>query len=304
MAQRMLLEDQIRHNKTVTVRLFLVLFVILFALVVAIGYILGVTPVVTAPFALVFGLLYLWMASSFSVSAILASARAREANPNIRAERLLMDRVEEMAIAAGLPVPKVYVQEDPDINAFATGRNPKEAIVCVTTGALEALNQEELQGVLGHEMSHVRNYDVRVSTYAVALIGIIAMLGEMVIRFVFLGGGRRGGRDRDSGQGQIVLILLAIVFVILAPILSRMVYFAISRRREYLADASGAQLTRNPNGLASALQKIASTQPRPNRGDRTVSALYLDNPFRRGVHESVWSTHPPIEKRIERLREM
>lgn len=307
MAQRMLLEDQIRHNKAVTVRLFVVLFAILVALVFGVSYILEavygmhVTPVYTAGFAFVFGLLYLLMASSFSIPAILASARARPANPNVREERLLMMRVEEMAIAAGLPMPKVYIQEDADINAFATGKDPKNSIVCVTTGALQALDQEELQGVLGHEMSHIRNYDIRVTTYAIALIGLIAMVGEMVVRAVFFSGGRRG---KDQGGGQVILILVAIVFVILAPILSRMVYFAISRRREYLADASGVQLTRNRDGLMRALEKIGNTQPQPNRGDRTVASLYLDNPFRRGRHESVWSTHPPIEKRIERLREM
>ncbi|MFO1532247.1 MAG: M48 family metalloprotease [Thermoplasmatota archaeon] len=301
MAERML-EDQIRHNKAVTTRLFVVLFLILFAIVFAVGVILHVTPWVTAGFALVFGLFYLWMASSFSIPAILASARARPANPNVREERLLMMRVEEMAIASGLPLPKVYIQEDDDINAFATGKDPKESIVCVTTGALRALDQEELQGVIGHEMSHIRNYDIRVTTYAIALIGLIAMVGEMVIRSVFWGGSRRG--RGEGGGGNIVLVVIAIAFVILAPILSRLVYFAISRRREYLADASGVQLTRNPEGLRRALEKIAGTQPQPGHGDRTVASLYLDNPFRRGLHESPWSTHPPIQKRIERLREM
>jgi len=303
MAKRMLLEDQIRHNKSVTVRLFLILFLILFAIVFGVGYYLQVTPWVTAGFALVFGLFYLFMASSFSIPAILKSARARPANPMVREEKLLMMRVEEMAIAAGMPPPKVYIQEDKDINAFATGKKPEESIVCFTTGALAALDQEELQGVVAHELSHIRNYDIRVTTYAIALIGLIAMVGEMVVRSVFWGGARHG-RSRDAGGGNIILIVIALALVILAPILSRMVYFAISRRREYLADASGAQLTRNPDGLARALQKIAGTQPEPSHGDRTVASLYLDNPFRRGVRESAFSTHPPIEKRIERLRQM
>lgn len=302
MAERRLLEEQIRHNKSVTVRLFVILFLILFAVVFGVGYYMGVTPWVTAGFALVFGLFYLMMASSFSIPAILASARARPVNPNIREERLLLMRVEEMAIAAGLPMPKVYIQEDADINAFATGKDPKNSIVCVTTGALQALDQEELQGVIGHEMSHIRNYDIRVTTYAIALIGIIAMVGEIVIRSVFFGGSRRG---RGEGGGNPIILIVAIALVILAPILSRMVYFAISRRREYLADASGVQLTRNRDGLMRALEKIGARQPEPSHGDRTVASLYLDNPFRRrGARESPWSTHPPIEKRIERLREM
>jgi heat shock protein HtpX len=196
--------------------------------------------------------------------------------------------------------PKVYIQEDKDINAFATGKKPEESIVCFTTGALAALDQEELQGVVAHELSHIRNYDIRVTTYAIALIGLIAMVGEMVVRSVFFNGARHGRRE----GGHPILLIVALVLVILAPILSRMVYFAISRRREYLADASGAQLTRNPEGLARALQKIGGTQPEPSHGDRTVASLYLDNPFRRGVRESAFSTHPPIEKRIERLRQM
>lgn len=302
MERKWLLDEQIQHNKSVTVRLFVILFLILFTLVFAVGYILGITPWVTAGFALVFGLLYLWMASSFSVQAIIASARARPANPNVREEKLLIYRVEEMAIAAGLPVPKVYIQEDEDINAFATGRKPEESIVCFTTGALAALDQEELQGVVAHELSHIRNYDIRVTTYAIALIGIIAMVAEMVLRAVFWGG-LRHGRGRQGG-GNPIMLIVAIALMILAPILSRLVYLAISRRREYLADASGAELTRNPEGLARALAKIGGRQPQPSHGDRTVSSLYLDNPFRKGARESAWSTHPPIPKRIERLRQM
>ena len=300
----MLLDEQIRHNKAATTRLFVVVFLILAGLIFAVSYVLTGDVLVTGVLAIVGGLIYLGIASSTGVDAILKSARARPANPNVREEKLLIYAVEEMALAAGIsPPPKVYIQDDEDINAFATGRNAKEAIVCATTGALAALNQEELQGVIGHELSHIRNQDIKVTTYAIALIGLIAMLGEIVLRSMFWGGGRRRG-GRDEGGGQLILFLVAIVFIILAPILSRLVYFAISRRREYLADASGAELTRNPEGLASALEKIAAREPHPDKGDRTVASLYLDNPFRRGVHESVWSTHPPIEKRIERLRQM
>lgn len=297
-----LLDEQIRRNRHATTRLFIVVFLILAGMIFAIGFVLGYPPWITGILAIVGGLLYLGIASGSSVSAILAAARARPANPNVREEKLLIYAVEEMAIAAGInPPPKVYVQEDDDINAFATGRNAKEAIVCATTGALHRLNQEELQGVIGHELSHIRNQDIKVTTYAIALIGLIAMLGEIVLRSMFFGGGRRGG-NRDSGGAQIIVFLLAIVFIILAPILSKLVYFAISRQREYLADASGAELTRNPEGLASALAKIEQSQPVPNRGDRTVASLYLDNPFRRGNHASAFSTHPPIEERIRRLR--
>src|ERR1051325_1640232 len=262
----MMLDEQIRRNKAATARLFVVVFLILAALVFAIGLVLGYPPIFTGLMAVVIGLVYLGIASSSSVPAILRAARARPANPNVREEKLLLYAVEEMAIAAGLnPVPKVYVQEDDDINAFATGRNPQEAIVCATTGALRSLDQEELEGVIGHELSHIRNQDIKVTTYAVALIGLIALLGEMVLRSMFW-----GGRGRKEGGGNIIVFLLALVFIILAPLLAKLVYFAISRQREYLADASGAEVTRTPDGLAGGLEKMAAGEPQPNRGDRTV----------------------------------
>lgn len=297
MAQPLMLDDQVRRNKARTVQLFVLVFLILALLVFAVGVILGYPPYVTLFMAVVIGAIYLAVASGSGVPAILKSARARPANPNVREEKLLLYKVEELSIAAQIPVPKVYVQEDDDINAFATGKDPQHGIVCVTTTALRTLDQEELEGVLAHELSHIKNYDIRVTTYAIALIGLIAMLGEIMIRALFFSGGRR-----DS-KASPILILVAVVFVILAPLLSRMVYFAISRRREYLADSSGALLSRNPEGLASALEKIAGRQPTPHHGDRTVASLYLDNPFRRrGARSSVWSTHPPIEDRIRRLR--
>jgi heat shock protein HtpX len=305
MAGPMMLDDQIRHNRAATARLFVFVFLILAGVVAGIGFILDLPIPVVLVVAVVVGLVYLAIASASSVPAILAAARARPANPQVREEKLLINAVEEMAIAAGLPTPKVYVQEDEDINAFATGRNPKESIVCATTGALRKLNYEELQGVIGHELSHVRNHDIKVTTYAIALIGLIAILLQLVFRGVFYGmmggGGRRGGRG-GGGPAIIVIFLLLLVFMVVAQLLSQLVYFAISRQREYLADASGAELTRNPEGLASALEKIEQSQPQPNRGDRTVASLYLDNPFRRGKTESLFSTHPPIEQRIARLR--
>ena len=223
----------------------------------------------------------------------------------MREEKLLLYKVEELALAAQMPVPKVYVQEDDDINAFATGKDPEHGIVCVTTTALRELSQEELEGVLAHELSHIKNYDIRVTLYAIALIGIIAMFAEIVIRSLFFGGMRGGGRGKEGGIAILVIFLVALVFMILAPLLSRLVYFAISRKREYLADATGASLSRNPEGLARALEKIKARQPSPHHGDRTVASLYFDNPFRKlGRREkgSVWSTHPPLDDRIARLR--
>ncbi len=300
MNERWMLEDQIRHNKRVTVGLFITVFVILWLLVLAVGVVLNYPPVLTAGFALVFGVVYLLMASGFSVEAILKSSRARPANPKVREEKLLLYKVEEMALAAGLPVPKVYVTPSRDINAFATGRKPEESVIAVTQGALVQLKPDELEGVLAHEMSHILNWDIRIQTYSIALIGLIAMLAEMVFYSMFF-----GGRGRGDSKTHPALIVIALVLIIIAPLLSRLAHMAISRKREYLADATGARLTRNPEGLARALAKIGGMEPQdPHRGDKTVASLYFANPFKRVRKESLWSTHPPIDERIRRLKQM
>jgi heat shock protein HtpX len=207
-----------------------------------------------------------------------------------------------MALAAGLPMPKVYVQESRDINAFATGKKPEESVICVTTGALDLLNNEELEGVMAHEMSHIKNNDILVATVAIGVVGAIALIAEIMI-YVLWFGGARGGR-RGNGEGNIILLIIAIIFIILAPIFSRLTYLAISRKREYLADANGAYLTRNPGGLAMALEKIKGDLPDDPKGSKTVAPLYIANPFKRALKDSVWSTHPPIDERIKRLRSM
>jgi heat shock protein HtpX len=295
----MMFDEHIRRNKAATVRLFIILFVILWALVFAIGVVLGYPPIIVGPLALIFGLVYIAAASNAGVDTILRASRARPANPAIREEKLLLHRAEEMAIAAGIPMPKVYVMDSDDINAFAAGPKPEESVIAFTRGALQKLNQEELQGVMGHEMAHIANYDIRVQTYAVALIGIIAMIGEMVWWSLILGGGRSG---RGGGKSHPIMILVAIALIILAPLLSRLVYLALSRKREYLADATGAAFTRNPEGLASALEKIAGEKPSQPPSSKTVAGLYLSNPFKRVRRQNAFSTHPPLEDRIRRLR--
>jgi len=200
-----------------------------------------------------------------------------------------------------LPTPQVYVQDSKDINAFATGKKPEEAIICATTGAIQQLNKEELEGVIGHEMSHIRNRDILVMTVTVGVVGAIALLCEIALRALFWGGGSRGEK---RGGGSPILIVVLILSIILAPIFSRLTYFAISRRREYLADADGAYLTRNPEGLAQALEKIKADFPDDPKGSKTVAPLYISNPFKRALRDSIWSTHPPLDERIKRLRSM
>jgi heat shock protein HtpX len=163
------------------------------------------------------------------------------------------------------------------------------------------LNTEELEGVIGHEMSHIRNRDILVMTVTVGVVGAIALIAEIALRMLFFTGGRGGNR---KGSGGIFVVVIAIIFIVLAPIFSRLTYLAISRKREYLADADGAYLTRNPEGLAKALEKIKGDLPDDPKGSKTVAPLYISNPFKRALRDSIWSTHPPLDERIRRLRSM
>lgn len=296
----MLVEDHIRKNKRDTLFICMFMIILLFSVIFAIGFLLGLPPIFAMAIGLPIALLYVGMTYSFSVQSVIAAAKARPANPNNRNEKILIYKVEDMAIAAGLPTPKVYVQDSKDINAFATGKKPENSIICATTGALELLNDEELEGVIGHEMSHIKNHDILVATVTVAVVGAIALLAEIAIRSLFWSGGGRGRK----GEGNIIILVVALIFIVLAPLFSRLVYLAISRRREYLADANGAYLTRNPQGLAKALEKIKADVIEEPRGSKTVAPLYIANPFKRALRNSIWSTHPPIDERIKRLRSM
>jgi heat shock protein HtpX len=220
-------------------------------------------------------------------------------------EPQLFNIVEEMSVAAGLPMPKVYVIESEATNAFATGRDPKHAAIAVTRGLMERLNREEMQGVIGHEMSHVRNYDIRFATLIGIMVGVIALAADFFLRWGFFFGGGRRGDSRDSGGAGAIIFVIAIVFAILAPFFAYLVQFAISRRREYLADASGVELTRNPVGLANALQKIAADHTTLKTANRATAHLYIANPLRKDRQKAgLFDTHPPIQERIARLRAM
>lgn len=300
--QPRLLEDHIRKNKRDTVVICMFMVLLLFSVIFMVGLILGAPPILTMMIGLPIALFYIFITYSFSVQSVISAAGARPANPQNREEKILIYKVEEMALAAGLPTPKVYVQESRDINAFATGHKPEDSIICATTGTLQQLNTEELEGVIGHEMSHIRNRDILVMTVTVGVVGAIALLAEIALRMLFWGGAGRSGGKKD--QGNIIIIVIALIFIILAPIFSRLTYLAISRKREYLADADGAYLTRNPEGLAKALEKIKADIPDDPKGSKTVAPLYISNPFKRALRDSIWSTHPPLDERIRRLRSM
>lgn len=206
--------------------------------------------------------------------------------------------VENLTIAAGMPMPKVYIVDDPSPNAFATGRDPNHAVVAVTSGILQVLDKTELEGVLAHELSHVGNYDIRFMAVVVALVSVIAVISDLLLRLSFW-----GGDDEEGGNNQLFFVL-SIVGAILAPIVAAIIQFAVSRQREYLADSSGALLTRYPEGLASALEKI-SANPKPmSHANSATAPLYISNPLKGRSLAGLFDTHPPIEERIRRLREM
>lgn len=205
--------------------------------------------------------------------------------------------VENLAITEGLPTPKVYIMDDPSLNAFATGRNPKNAVVCATSGILEALDDNELEGVMAHELGHVKNYDIRVSMLAFALVSVVSLMADIILRFTWF-----SSDERENNNPAIMIAGLAAM--IIAPIAASMIQLAISRRREYLADATGALTTRNPEGLASALAKIGQKGSVTAKANSSTAHLFFANPLRKGSISSLFSTHPPIEARIKALHEM
>ncbi|UCH72359.1 MAG: M48 family metallopeptidase [Thermoplasmatales archaeon] len=302
MAKHLQMEDHIRKNKRNTFIICTLMAVLFLSVIFAFGYIYFRNIYIALLFGIPIALVYVSITYSFSVQTVLSAAKARPANPQIREEKLFIYKVEEMAIAAGLPTPKTYVQDSDNINAFATGKKPENSIICVTTGALKKLGKDELEGVMAHEMSHIKNHDILIATVTLAVVGTIALLAEILFYSMFWGG---AGRSRGRNEGNAILIVIAIILVILAPIFSRLTYLAISRRREYLADSNGAYLTRNPEGLAKALEKIKLDHPKGKpKGSKTVAPLYITNPFKQQNVESIWSTHPPINERIRRLRSM
>ncbi len=296
-------------NRRQSVLLAVIVLVVLAALGFAIGY--GVSGDLGTAYIVLLGAVLLSLlltAGSYfgGDSLVLSTSRAHEVTAQQAPQ--LFDVVQEMAIAGNVPMPRVYIIDDSAPNAFATGRDPKHASVAITTGLLQKLDREELQGVIGHEMSHVRNYDIRFTLLVAVLVGGIALLADIFIRFTFFGGGPRRGGNREGGAGalQLILFVVAIVLAILAPIFGRLVQLAVSRQREYLADASSVELTRNPAGLERALAKIASDQDVLEVANRATQHLYIVNPIKKveARAHGLFSTHPPIVDRINRLREL
>ncbi len=253
----------------------------------------------------------MWSYNSGAVS-VMRSTNAYPADPNNPDHRQLINVVDEMTIASEIPRPKIYIVPDKAPNAFATGKNPEDGYVAVTEGLLETLNREELQAVIAHEIAHIRNYDIRLMTIVAALVGAILLLAMMSRRMMWFGGGRRSGGGGRGGGGPVMIIVLVLwlIGIILAPIIANMMAMMVSRKREYLADATAAELTRNPNGLINALHKISGSFVKPKAIHRDAAHLCISDPFhlkreqRTGFMSDLFSTHPPINKRVEALRNM
>ncbi len=285
--------DQISRNKRNSV--FLMIFVAV--IIVVLGYVISLAfdPsyfFVIMIIAIIISLLYTWIgyynSDKIAVSSVHAKLADRSKYPDFY--RL----VESLTVASSLPMPKLYVMDSPMINAFASGRDPKHAVVCVTTGALEKLERRELEGVLAHEMGHVRNYDIRFITLVTVMVGMIAIISQIFLRSLWF---RGGGNDRNNGSA--IFVIIGIALAILAPIVVTLVQLSISRKREYTADATAVKFTRNPEGLIGALEKIKEENKPEKKVSKALAPMFFANPF-----GNLTSTHPPLEKRIEVLKRM
>jgi heat shock protein HtpX len=305
MQQRTFFEEQ-KRNRRDSILLAIVVSLFLFALVYAFAYILSPESIsFVLPISLILIPIYTWGSYKYADQIVLSSTNARPAEGN---EFIYLNNVAEgLSIAAGIPPPKVYVVDDPEINAFATGKDPEHASIAVTTGALQQLNRQELEGIVSHELSHVRNRDVEFMTYIAVLVGLVSILSHIILRWAWWGGasgGRRRSRDKGGGAGiEVVVLVLGLVLAILAPIAVYLIQFAISRRREFMADAGGAELTRYPEGLASALEKIKNVNLGKMKVDEALSPLFISDPNHTAL-DNLFATHPPLEERIKRLRQL
>jgi heat shock protein HtpX len=295
--QRISFYDQIAKNKRNSIILVIFVVGVVVGLIFTISYIFFPE---LAIFFLIFAAIlmvgHVYVSYNYGDRIVLKATNAKPADPVKHI--YLINTVEGLSIAAGIPPPKVYVVEDPEINAFACGKDPKHASIAVTTGALENLNRSELEGVVGHEISHIKNYDIRFMTLVAVLVGLVAILSYMLLRTYWYGarGDRRGGKEG-------LLIAAGFILAVFAPIVSRLVQAMISRRREYLADAGSVELTRYPEGLASALEKIKNKNMGKMKVSESISHLFISDPNRSPLDE-LFATHPPLEKRIEVLRRM
>jgi heat shock protein HtpX len=289
-------------NKTWLIMFLFVVFIvtIVYVFTKAMGYNLGFVGI-----ALIIAGFTSLGSYYYSDKLVLATSGAHEIRK--QDNPLLFRTVENLCIGDGLPMPKIYIINDVSPNAFATGRDPNHAVVCVTTGILSLLNKSELEGVIAHELSHIKNYDIRLMAVVAILVGFIAIIADIFMRTLWWGG-LKDDDNRGSGNIQIIFLVIGIVFAILSPLVATLIQLAVSRKREYLADASAAMLTRYPEGLASALNKLEEDKTPLKKASNATAHLFIENPFNRkksrNFFASLFDTHPPIEERIKILRSM
>ncbi|MCH7850336.1 MAG: M48 family metallopeptidase [Nanoarchaeota archaeon] len=294
---RLSFHDEIRKNKIQSFFLIGIVLAVLLALVYSIGFVFGGDLFfIILIFGTIISIIYVTVGFYKSADLAIASVKAKKATgPEFRQYN---NTVEGLCLASGLPKPKLYVMDNPQINAFASGRDPKHAVICVTTGALQKLSKHELEGVLSHELSHIANYDIRFMTLTAVLVGMISIISQIFLRSLFwssLGGGHRS----NNNNGGVVIMVIAVVLAILSPILVAIVQFAISRKREYAADSSAVKFTRSPTGLINALKKIKGNSEMEVSG--AVAPLFLSKPSKK---REWFSTHPRLEDRIRKLERM
>lgn len=283
--------SSISRNKRNTVIIFSLFIAIISGIGLYFSYVYGDMTIFV--FTLIFAIFYALFQYKISTTITLrmngAVSISRKDAPEFYAA------AESISIAAGIPMPKLYVINDSSMNAFAAGTDPENSIVCVTTGLLENMNKVELEGVVAHEISHIKNYDIRVSMAAIALTAVIGMLSDFVLRFIFWS-------DDDEDSKNPIVLILGLLFVIISPLLATITRLAISREREFLADATAISLTRYPDGLISALEKLKNNKPL-QRQNSTTANLFISNPMKQGFFQRIFSTHPPLDDRIKRLKE-
>ncbi len=295
--------EQVSKNKRNSYILIFVFLIIILLL----GYVFGLlfaTGTFGIIIALLISLVMILIGYYSGDKLILSMSNAKEVNK--KDDPYLVNTVEGLAIAAGIPIPKIYMIQENSMNAFATGRDPKHSSVTVTSGLRKNMNREEIEGVLAHEISHIKNYDIRMMMLVVILVGIIALLSDFMLRS-FLWGPRNNRAQKGGGGIFIIFIVLGLLMAILAPLIAQLIKLAVSRNREYLADANGVLLSRNPVGLANALKKIKNDKDKMvDTANKATAHLYIENPLRNlgGSINNLFSTHPPIDQRIKRLEAM
>jgi heat shock protein HtpX len=303
MQQPVLIYDRIASNRRRTFLLMTIFFVVVAAVATAIGIILAL-PLGLAPVIFFFIAAFVVFSYFGSDSVALSVAGAHQVGEE--QEKDLYRLVGNLCIGSGLPMPKVYVIEDGSMNAFSTGRDPNHASIAVTRGIMNKLERREMEGVLAHELSHIGNRDTLVMGTVIILIGLLALLADLGLRMTWFGAGTRRSYNDKNSRGSGIIVIVALVFVILSPIIARLIAMAVSRQREYLADASGALLTRYPEGLASALEKISGDTDPLDQATKATEPMYFVNPLtdHKSAINDLFSTHPPIEERIKLLRAM